>query len=70
MNERFAFSPEQESRIVYVRPVRIEDLPAELRQQAMRETWRCRVTPRASGWRVGARPPALRCHPPRTTLRR
>lgn len=35
MNERFAFSPEQESRIVYVRPVRIEDLPDELRQQAM-----------------------------------
>ncbi len=35
MNERFTFSPEQESRIVYVRPVRIEDLPDEVRQQAM-----------------------------------
>lgn len=34
MNERYEFSPEQESRIVYVRPVKVDDLPDEIREQA------------------------------------
>ena len=35
MNERYEFSPERESRIVYVRPVLVEDLPQDIREQAM-----------------------------------
>ncbi|PRX33763.1 hypothetical protein SAMN05216257_104320 [Meinhardsimonia xiamenensis] len=34
MNEKFEFEKGQESRIVYVRPVKVSDLPAEVRAHA------------------------------------
>lgn len=34
MNEKFDFGPEDESRVVYVRPVATADLPREVRRQA------------------------------------
>lgn len=35
MDTRYDFGPETGDRIVYVRPVAVADLPAELRRQAM-----------------------------------
>ena len=35
MNTKFEFLPESDDRIVYVRSVAVEDLPAEVRSQAI-----------------------------------
>lgn len=34
MNEKYELLPETESRIVYVRPVKVDELPDEIREQA------------------------------------